>query len=141
MGFRCLFSGHLRRRACVRHVQELQYLNLAMNKISRIENLEGCESLEKLDMTMNKIGVADLPTIANLRNNAHLHTLYLLGNPCTTWIDHRLFVVAMLPRLQRLVRVALPGHDALSCARLLKILNRRVGRVKLRAGRQRHSAL
>jgi protein TilB len=36
-------------------LKELDYLNLALNNISIIENLEGCESLRKLDLTVNFI--------------------------------------------------------------------------------------
>jgi protein TilB len=41
-------------------LKELEYLNLALNNISKIENIEGCESLKKLDMTVNFIDVFDL---------------------------------------------------------------------------------
>jgi protein TilB len=84
-------------------VQDLRYLNVAMNRISRCENLQGCESLEKLDMTLNKVGMAELPSLAALRANSQLRRLYLLGNPCTTWSDHRRYVVATLPQLEHLV--------------------------------------
>lgn len=36
-------------------VQELLNLNLAINQIQTVENLEGCESLEKLDLTLNQV--------------------------------------------------------------------------------------
>ena len=85
------------------HVQDLRYLNVAMNRISRCENLQGCESLEKLDMTLNKIGIAELPSLSALRANLALRRLYLLGNPCTTWPDHRQYVIATLPQIDHLV--------------------------------------
>ena len=37
------------------HLKKLEYLNLALNGIEVIEQLEGCESLEKLDLTANCI--------------------------------------------------------------------------------------
>ena len=37
----------------VRRFKRLVYLNLALNCIERIENLDGCESLQKLDLTAN----------------------------------------------------------------------------------------
>ncbi len=40
---------------CGRIVQELLNLNLAINRIRTVENLEGCESLEKLDLTLNRV--------------------------------------------------------------------------------------
>lgn len=41
-------------------LKELEYLNLALNNVSKIENIEGCESLRKLDMTVNFIDVFDI---------------------------------------------------------------------------------
>ena len=38
-------------------LKELEYLNLALNNISMIENIDGCESLCKLDMTVNFVGL------------------------------------------------------------------------------------
>ena len=51
----------------------LEYLNLALNNIERIENLEGCESLNKLDLTLNFIG--EITSVQSLSNNIHLTTL------------------------------------------------------------------
>ena len=36
-------------------LKELDYLNLALNNIAIVENVEGCESLRKLDLTVNFI--------------------------------------------------------------------------------------
>jgi protein TilB len=41
-------------------LKELDYLNLALNNISKIENIEGCESLRKLDFTVNFIELESL---------------------------------------------------------------------------------
>ncbi|XP_049958762.1 dynein axonemal assembly factor 11 isoform X1 [Schistocerca serialis cubense] len=81
-------------------LKKLEYLNLALNNIELIENLEACESLQKLDLTLNFIG--QLQTVESLKNNIHLHTLYLTGNPCTDYKGYRQFVVASLPQLRQL---------------------------------------
>jgi protein TilB len=57
----------------VSRLKKLEYLNLALNNIERIENLEGCESLQKLDLTVNFIG--ELTSVQTLKNNIHLETL------------------------------------------------------------------
>jgi len=57
----------------VSRLKKLEYLNLALNNIERIENLQGCESLTKLDLTVNFIG--ELTGIETLKNNIHLETL------------------------------------------------------------------
>jgi len=49
----------------VSRLKKLEYLNLALNNIELIENLEGCESLQKLDLTVNFVG--ELTSIESLR--------------------------------------------------------------------------
>ncbi len=62
----------------MRKLKKLEYLNLALNSISvvrgcieqlpashaaraaQIENLDGCESLQKLDLTVNFVSLANL---------------------------------------------------------------------------------
>lgn len=56
-------------------MKDLRYLNLAVNSIERIENLEGCESLEKLDLTVNVI--EDLLSVENLKSNYKLRELFV----------------------------------------------------------------
>ena len=84
-------------------LQALQYLNLAMNNVVSIENLQGCESLRKLDLTMNFIPASALPSFANLSGMYHFQELHLLGNPCQSWERHRQYIVMILPQLQSLV--------------------------------------
>ena len=65
-------------------LKELDYLNLALNNICNIENIEGCESLRKLDLTVNFIELANLKeSCDNLEKNFLLRELYLTGNPFT----------------------------------------------------------
>ena len=85
------------------HAQELRYLNLAINNITKIENLHRCESLAKLDLTINFIEVSALSSLANLQPLIFLRELHLLGNPCTKWSRYREYVVAVLPQLHILV--------------------------------------
>lgn len=81
-------------------LKKLQYLNLAINNIEKIENLQGCESLEKLDLTLNFIG--ELESVTSLKNNVHLRHLYLTGNPCYDFEGYREYVIAVLPQITNL---------------------------------------
>ncbi|RKO84887.1 hypothetical protein BDK51DRAFT_15741, partial [Blyttiomyces helicus] len=81
-------------------LKELQYLQLALNNIRVIENLEGCESLSKLDLTVNF--VEDPLDVESLKGNERLRELFLVGNPCTQKEGYRDFVVATLPQLRSL---------------------------------------
>ena len=89
--------------------QELEHLNLAVNNISRVENLGGCESLRRLDLTLNFIALPALPSLAALSDNPHLRELCLVGNPCTKWDHYRHYVIALLPQLHVLVRCLQEG--------------------------------
>lgn len=67
-------------------LKELEYLNLALNNITLIENLEGCESLKKLDFTANFIDVFDYEiSLENLAKCYKLRDLYMTGNPITSY--------------------------------------------------------
>ena len=67
----------------------LEYLNLAMNNIERVENTEPLEKLEKLDLTLNFIG--EITSIELLKHNLRLKSLFLMGNPCTQFKHYRDF--------------------------------------------------
>jgi protein TilB len=65
-------------------LKELEYLNLALNNISKIEGISGCESLKKLDLTVNFIDTEHLEeSMLNLVQCDNIYELYLTGNPCT----------------------------------------------------------
>ena len=51
-------------------MKALEYINLTLNCIEVIEGFEGCESLNKLDLTANFIG--DLRHLKNLQKNEFL---------------------------------------------------------------------
>lgn len=87
--------------------QDLEYINLAVNNVTKIQNLQRCESLKKLDLTINFVSKAGLLTVESLQHNIHLEELYLLGNPCSDWPGYRQYVIAKLPHLQKLVSAGL----------------------------------
>ena len=112
--------------ADLRLMKSLEYLNLALNNISKIEGIDHCECLKKLDLTLNFIDVDTLEeSINNLQSCHSLRELYLLGNPCfytetdgaaerygkgkgslikpkNGWIDCRPYVIARLSALENL---------------------------------------
>lgn len=84
-------------------LKEMEYLNLALNNISKIEGIENCECLNKLDMTVNFVDVEDLEeSMYNLKANIMLTDLYMTGNPCTDWEGFRAYTMAHLPQLKQL---------------------------------------
>ena len=64
-------------------LKELEYLNLALNNIEVVEGLEGSESLNKLDLTCNFVGLKNFyQSCLSLRQAPLLTQIYFLGNPC-----------------------------------------------------------
>ena len=51
-------------------MKKLEYINLTLNCIEIVEGMEGCESLNKLDLTANFVG--DLRHLKNLQKNEFL---------------------------------------------------------------------
>ncbi|CAM9674449.1 unnamed protein product [Scytosiphon promiscuus] len=85
------------------HMKELQYLNLALNNISKVEGLKSCEFLNKLDLTVNFVDMDELESsITAMEGNRHLADLYMMGNPCQAWAGFEAYVIARLPQLERL---------------------------------------
>lgn len=96
-------------------LHELEYLNLALNNISIIEGLDGCEKLNKLDLTMNFI--IDITTVQSLRKNKLLRELYLIGNPCDKFKGYREFVIAALPQLHTFDGKDITAEERIQSAR------------------------
>lgn len=101
-------------------LKELEYLNLALNNISMIEGIEGCESLKKLDLTVNFVDIEDLEmSIYNLKANIMLEDLYLSGNPCEDWSGFKQYVIAHLPRLKQLDGKLILPHERIQARQQL----------------------
>jgi len=100
------------------HLKELEYLNLALNNVKKIEGLQNCEFLNKIDLTVNFVDVDELEeSIDHLISREHLKDLYMMGNPCqANWEGFASFVIAKLPQLQTL--------DGTEITRSLQILAR-----------------
>ncbi|XP_061879011.1 dynein axonemal assembly factor 11 isoform X3 [Entelurus aequoreus] len=105
-------------------LKKLEYLNLALNNIEVIENLEGCESLCKLDLTVNF--VARLSSVQTLKDNVHLRELFLVGNPCTQFEGYRDFVLASLPQLKSLDGTHVTRSERIRASQGLEEVRRRV---------------
>ena len=84
-------------------MQELRHLNVALNNITSFQNVQRCESLERLDLTANFVPKSSLGSVSCLAHNIHFRELHLLGNPCAEWECYRPYVIATLPLLQKLV--------------------------------------
>jgi len=83
------------------HMKDLEYLNLALNNIPKIEGLDKCEFLNKLDLTINFVDVDELEaSMDHLAAREHLRDLYMMGNPAQVdWPGFKNYVIAKLPQL------------------------------------------
>ena len=84
-------------------LKELEYLNLAVNNVKKIEGIRMCESLAKLDLTLNFIDVEDLEeSVDNLMECGEIQDVYLTGNPCCSWEGYKEYVIGRVSQLKRL---------------------------------------
>ncbi|KDD73700.1 hypothetical protein H632_c1917p0, partial [Helicosporidium sp. ATCC 50920] len=104
-------------------LKNLEYLNLAINNLCSIEGLSGCESLQRLDLTLNFIGLSSLPTVAHLSSNWALRELHLQGNPCAKWTHYRPYVIAVLPQLTHLDGAEITSNERASALAVLPELS------------------
>jgi len=104
---------------------ELEYLNMAVNSVSKIEGVKRCESLNKLDLTLNFIDVEDLKeSLENLEWCPNFTELYLTGNPCTDWPNYRQYTVAKVDTLLRLDGEEVQKSERLKAKTLLPQLEK-----------------
>ena len=76
---------------------------MAVNSVSKIEGIKRCESLNKLDMTLNFIDIEDLQdSCEEMEWCENLTEAYFTGNPCTDWEHFREYMIAKVPQLLRL---------------------------------------
>ena len=100
--------------------RSLEYLNLALNNITKVEGICRMECLRKLDLTLNFIDVDALEeSVDEMSACRSLEELFLLGNPCMGiatsegmdetpsptqkqigWMGCRAYIIACLPNLQ-----------------------------------------
>lgn len=99
-----LQNNIIKRMENLNHMKELEYVNLALNNISKIEGLQNCEFLKKLDLTVNFIDLDELKSsIDHLVDRDRLKDLYLMGNPSeANWGSFKSYVIAKLPQLTNL---------------------------------------
>ncbi|KAM3128321.1 hypothetical protein pb186bvf_019564 [Paramecium bursaria] len=71
-------------------------------RISQLEGIEQCESLVKLDLTVNFIGLEQIEESVQCLSQCRLKELYLTGNPCTDWAGCRDYVIGSVDSLQTL---------------------------------------
>jgi len=117
-------------------LKELDYLNLALNNISVIEGIERCESLRKLDLTLNFVDLEDLEaSMLHLRRVESIRILHLTGNPCSDWKQgYRKFIVAMVPQLEELDGTAITATERLEALQELGALTEELRKVAVANG-------
>ncbi|XP_060570895.1 centrosomal protein of 72 kDa-like [Ruditapes philippinarum] len=85
----------------LRKFSRLKHLDLSRNNISSLQGLEHLKLLEKLNLYYNNIETLD--ELKKLKFNPNLKELDLRLNPVTrTETDYRLYLIHMLPNLQKL---------------------------------------
>jgi protein TilB len=106
------------------HLKDLNYLNLALNNIQKIEGLQSCEFLHKLDLTANFIDLDELEaSVDHLQGLRNLRDLYMMGNPAqVNWPSFNSYLTARLPHLSTLDGIEVTKSMILSAKQKLPIM-------------------
>ena len=78
----------------------LEVLSLSVNKIGSLQDFSNCRRLTELYLRKNR--VSDLHEIKYLKTLPALRVLWLWDNPCSEDPNYRLYVIKMLPQLEKL---------------------------------------
>ncbi|CAN0101881.1 unnamed protein product, partial [Ectocarpus fasciculatus] len=109
------------------HMKELEYLNLALNNIAKVEGLQSCEFLNKLDLTVNFVDMDELEnSVSAMEGNRHLKDLYMMGNPCQSWAGFEAYTIARLPQLERLDGKEITRTDRIKAQQRLPALRKEI---------------
>ncbi len=105
-------------------LKELEYINLAVNNVSKIEGIRNCESLMKIDLTLNFVDIEDLEeSVDNLAECEELQEVYMTGNPCTYWEGFKEYVIGRVSQLKRLDGEEITKSQRLTARQKLKELS------------------
>ena len=75
-------------------------MSLSHNNIESLKPFKNCSSLEELYLRKNKIeNLSEIQFLKELRN---LKVLWLWDNPCSEHGNYRLYVIKVLPTLEKL---------------------------------------
>ena len=111
-------------------LKRLKYLNVALNNVTKIENLKGCESLRKLDLTYNFVSLENLHSVKRLNANVELRSLFLMGNPCAeSWEKYRAYVAGSVRRLEYLDGIEITEEERKEVSKNLENLERELSEI------------
>lgn len=101
--------------AALQNFSRLKNLDLSSNALVSLEGLHSLDGLEKLNLYFNRL--PDLTELFRLRHNRHLVEVDLRLNPVATQDpQYRLFLVHLLPMLQRLDDMAVMSSERAAAA-------------------------
>lgn len=96
-------------------LKELEYLNLALNNIQVIENLEGNESLLKLDLTCNFLDIETWEeSCNNLAKCPAIKEIYMTGNPIQSFNGWKEILIGTVDTLKMV-----DGTEVLTSERII----------------------
>lgn len=94
----------------------IQTVSLSLNKIKTLSYFKNCTNLEELFLRKNKVD--SLSEIQYLRNLPRLKVLWLWDNPLSNHPHYRLYIIKMLPKLEKLDNAAVSQEERMAANRL-----------------------
>ena len=100
----------------VNEMPNLETISLSLNKLVSLSFFKNWNNLKELFLRKNKI--ENLREIQYLKNLPNLKVLWLWDNPCSNHPNYRLYIVKMLPKLQKLDNAAVSQEEKLAAKKL-----------------------
>ena len=94
----------------------VETVSLSLNKIMSLSFFKNCTNLKELFLRKNKI--ENLKEVNHLRSLPNLKVLWLWDNPLSSHPHYRLYIIKMLPRLQKLDNAAVSQEERLAAKKL-----------------------
>ena len=94
----------------------LEVISLSLNKITTLSWFRGCNNLKELYLRKNKI--ESLKEIYHLKHLPNLRVLWLWDNPLSSHPHYRLYIIKVLPKLQKLDNAAVSQEERLAAKKI-----------------------
>lgn len=95
-----LWGEQLEDVSIIMQLRRVEVVALVANRITELKPFAACAHLQELYLRKNRID--SLVELNALRGLGHLHTMWLMDNPCATKPHYREFAIFCCPQLQHL---------------------------------------
>jgi cilla- and flagella-associated protein len=110
------WAGDLEDVSILNKMPNVETVSMSLNKITSLSHFKNCLNLKELFLRKNRI--SNLKEIRYLQNLPNLKVLWLWDNPLSNHSHYRLYIIKMLPKLQKLDNAAVSQEERMAAKKL-----------------------